>query len=101
MEVINRKMNLTITGSPGVSRENHEQAHSQVQKLVMEKLLLPNVVVKGAYRVGSSDGRSQPRPIIAKLGSTENKIACFKSSNKLKGTDTFILEDVWKDSLAI
>ena len=94
LEDQSRASNLKITGISEVSNENSEQTQRAVQKLVAEKLLVPEVAVQKAYRVGASTDNS--RPIIAKLASADDKYKCFKASSKLKGTDIYLSDDVSK-----
>ena len=57
-----------------------------------------------AFRSGKNPPESSsqnPRPIIAKLPSVTNKIACFKSSNRLKGTSIVISENISKATMDI
>ena len=98
-----KKKNLRITGLPELSSENSEQTQEKVQKLITEKLNLNNVHVKSAYRAGANSMRTsnQPRPIIAKLSSFNEKISCFKASKELKGTNIYLSEDVSKATLDI
>ena len=75
-----KKKNLRITGLPELSSENSEQTQEKVQKLISEKLNLNNVHVKSAYRAGANSMRTnnQPRPIIAKLSSFNEKYNLFQ-----------------------
>ena len=99
-----RVENIRITGLPELPSENSEQTQHKVQKLISEKLELNNIGIISAFRAGKNPPESSsqnPRPIIAKLSSVTNKIACFKSSNRLKGTSIFISEDVSKATMDI
>ena len=103
MDEKGKKKNLRITGLPQLSSEHSEQTQEKVQKLITEKLNVNNVHVKSAYRAGANSMRtnSQPRRIIAKLSSFNEKINCFKASKELKGTNIYLSEDVSKATLDI
>ena len=98
-----RNKNIRITGVPEVGIENSEQSIARVQKLLSEKLRVENVQVSDAYRIGKIQSQSTqgPRPIIVKLLSVNDKICCFKSSIRLKGSNIFISDDVCKATLEI
>lgn len=97
-----KKKNIRITGLPENGSENSEQTQEKVQKLITDTLKLNNVKVKSAFRAGSSmQNNSQPRPIIVKVSSVNEKISCFKASKALKGTNTYISEDVSKATMDI
>ena len=93
-----RSKNIRITGLMEMTNENSEQTQHKVQKLISEKLQLNNVNISSAFRVGKHPPQTSenPRPIVAKLSSVSCKIACFKSSNRLKGSNVYISEDVSK-----
>ena len=101
LEDYNKRKNIRITGMKEVINENNELTQKKVQLLLTEKLKLPNVVVSDAFRAGKSDASTEPRPIIAKLASVADKISCFKASGQLKGTTTYINDDVSKATLDI
>ena len=97
MEDNKRKKNLKITGLEELPNENTEQTQVKVEKLIKENLKLDHPKVISAYRAGPRQfDTTRPRPIIAKLENVEHKILCFKSSNKLKGSNVYIDEDVCK-----
>ena len=93
--------NLRITGIPDVIAENFEQTQDKVQKLLSNKLQLNNVTVLDAYRTGKFSTTNGPRPIIAKLPSVKEKISCLKKSNLLKGSNTYLSEDVSRATMYI
>ena len=90
-----RRKNIRITGLAELSHENSEQTQHKVQKLISENLQLKNVNITSAFRVGKQPSQN-PRPIVAQLSSVNCKVACFKSSNRLKGSNIYISEDVCK-----
>ena len=103
LEDTSRNKNIRITGICEFNNENAEQTQVKVCKLISENLRLENITVTDAYRVGKHTPQLSrgPRPIIAKLTSVNDKISCFKTSNRLKGTDIFISDDVSKATLDI
>ena len=97
-----RRKNVRISGLPDAHNENSEQSLVKVRELISNKLNAPNVEILSASRIGSFDASSeQPRQIIAKLSSVEDKISCFKNSSKLKGSKIFVNEDVSAATLNI
>ena len=93
----NRKENLKIVGIPDTSGEKFEQTWNKAQKLISEKLGLPSMKIIDAYRAGKpSAQQTSSRPIIAKLQSVNDKVSCFKSSIRLKGSEVFLSDDVCK-----
>ena len=59
--------------------------------------------IKSAFRIGNYDPQNSrgPRPIIAELSSVKDKITCFKSSKKLKGSRVYLADDVSKETAEI
>ena len=97
-----KKENLRITGLTEDHNETDEQTQVKVQKMITESLKVGNVKVKTAFRAGPKITRSSgPRPIIAKLFSTKDKLSCFRASSALKGTNIYVSEDVSKATLEI
>ena len=60
------------------------------------KFKLSNFQVKTAYRAGKSSKQNSPCPVIMELSSTHEKISCFKTSQRLRDSDSFLSEDVSK-----
>ena len=74
LEYGTRAKNLRITGVEKTSAENPEKTHAKGQKLIFEKLKLPQIKVQSAYRIGRTTDNNAPRPIIAKISSVPDKI---------------------------
>ena len=92
-----RVKNLRITGLSEQPNENSEQTQHKVEKLISEKLQLENVEISSAFRVGrNSEVSNSPRPIVAEISSVRTKISCLKASNRLKGSNIYVSEDVSK-----
>ena len=67
------------------------------KKIIHDKLGLTNIKVLDAYRVGVRNAQhQQPRPVIAKLSSVRDKVACFRTSKNLKNTNIYISDDISK-----
>ena len=98
LEDESRSGNVRITGLDEIPNENHEQTQHKVQKLLAEKLQLPNVAVCSAFRAGrqQTQGSAVPRSVIARLSSVNNKVAVLKASKLLRGTSVYVSEDVSK-----
>ena len=99
LEDKSRAKNLRISGLREVSEENNEQTTHLAEKFIQEKLEQENVQVKKAYRVGPTG--PNPRQVIVRMHSTDDKIKCLKSSKNLKGTTLYINEDVSPATAAI
>ena len=89
-----RRKNLKILGLAESSSETSEQTRKAVDNLIEKKLLLPDVKVVSAHRVGKVEFGEKPRPIVAKFTSESPKISCLKSSNKLRGSRVFLCDDL-------
>ena len=92
-----------ITGIDEIPNENHEQTQYKVQKLLAEKLQLPNVAVCSAFRAErqQTQGTAVPRSVIARPSSVNNKFAVLKASTLLRGTSVYVSEDVSKATVDI
>ena len=97
----NRRKNLRISGVNEAPNESKEQTTHSVQKFIAEKLGVPDVKVSSAFRINSPNERDEPRHIMAKLSSEDEKIKILKSGSKLKNTTIFINDDVSSATMAI
>ena len=102
LEDFTRKDNLRINGVTEQAGENSEQTLFKVREFVKSKLGLDETAVLSAHRVGATNRNlPQPRTVIAKLSSNEQRNNCLRNSSKLMGTNIFINEDVSPATQAI
>ena len=91
---LTRRKNIKIDGLIDQGDENAESTQLKVQNLLNEKLQMSNIKVEKAYRLKKRSNHQGPRTIIAELSRTEDRNLVLKSASKLKGTNTFINDDV-------
>ena len=95
-----RSKNIRITGLEELKDENSEQTQHKVNKLIKEKLKLKDIHALKSFRAGktvpktNAELKENPRAVIVELSSETDKIACFRSSKTLKGTNIYISDDV-------
>ena len=94
-EDYNRRNNLQITGvEEQAEGETWEQTAIIVNKLLEDKLQLPNIQLERAHRVGKRDNDHRSRPIIARFQRFGDREAVMRNVTKLHGTRIFINEDL-------
>ena len=96
-----KRKNLRISGMGELSNENKEQTTHSVQKLIADKLGVTGVSVCSAFRINRPSQGNEPRQIIAKLSSEDDKIKVLKSGSKLKNSPIFLNDDVSSTTMAI
>ena len=90
-EDYNRQNNLQITGvEEQAEGETWEQTAIIVNKLLEDKLQLPNIHLERAHRVGRRDDDHRSRPIIARFQRFGDREAVMRNVTKLHGTRIFI-----------
>ena len=96
LEDYSRRKNIRIEGIQESPRENWEQTQVKVQEMIDKKLQLENVKVEYAHRISSHQNSNSnlPRTIIARLQHDTDRNTTLRNSWKLKGTQTFINEDL-------
>lgn len=75
------------------SGETWEETTSSVSKLLEDKLQLPAIDLERAHRVGQVRP-SQPRAVVVRFEKFQDREAVLRSARKLKGTGTYINEDL-------
>ncbi len=93
-EDYNRRNNLQIVGLEELQGgETWEQTVKQVTKILQDKLLLPDIRIERAHRIGQVN-TSRHRPIIARFQRYCDREAVLRNASKLRGTQIFINEDL-------
>ena len=88
-----RRRNIIIDGLNGAS-ETTEQSHAKVEKLLKDKLELPDIKIDTAHRISKKDSsKTGPRTLIVRLCKDDNRLKIMKNSKKLKNTGIYINED--------
>ena len=93
---------MRIDGIAEKSNENWERFEEQLQNVFKEKLGLDNVQIEHTHRVRNKrnkDKRTKPRAIVCKILSYKQKKEVLKNVNKLKGTDIFLNEDFFHETI--
>lgn len=100
-EDYSRRNNVRISGveERGAS-ETWEQTAAAVTSLLEEKMQLPGLVVERAHRVGMRRD-DRPRHILARFARYCDRDAVMRNSNKLRGTNIFMNEDLCAASQAV
>ena len=102
LEDLSRSKNLRIVGleEQNNGQENSEQTLDKVQKLVRDKLLLSDVKLSLAYRIGIFEP-TRTRQILVTCEDEKDKKKCLRVCNRLKGTKIYVNEDVSNATLKI
>ena len=96
LEGQSRRSNIILHGVQESPQENWEQTEANFQKVIREKLEIPDDIrVERCHRLGRKR-QNGPRPIIAKLSFFKDKPRIFKQAHKLKGSRVSISEDFTK-----
>lgn len=100
-EDYSRRNNVRISGvEEHEPNETWEQTTVAVTSLLENKLLMPGIELERAHRVGvRRDAR--PRPIVARFSRFCDREAVMRNSNKLRGTNIFVNEDLCASSQAV
>ena len=79
------------------------KSKKKIQKLLAEKLQLPNVAVCSAFRAGNQPTQRSAvlRSVIASLSSVKYKVVDLKAYKLLQGSSVCVLEDVSKATAGI
>ena len=96
-----RRKNLRITGVAELPNESEQQTTHAVQKLISEKMQVPDTKVLKAFRVNSRDGNNTQRSIVAHLATEQDRNNCLRATAKLKNSDVYVNDDVSSTTLAI
>ena len=96
-----RRKNLRITGVAELPNESEQQTTHAVQKLISEKMQVPDTKVLKAFRVNSRDGNNTQRSIVAHLATEQDRNNCLRATAKLKNSDVYVNDDVSSATLAI
>ena len=101
LEDYSRRKNIRIEGIQEHPKENWQQTQVKVQKMINEKLQLENVKVEYAHRISSyqRSNANLPRIIIARLQHDTDRDSALRNSWRLKGTQTFINEDLSESTM--
>ena len=100
-EDYSRRNNLRISGvEEREPSETWEQTAVAVTSLLEEKLQMPGLELERAHRVGVRRD-SKPRPIVARFSRFCDREAVMRNSNKLRGTNIFVNEDLCAASQAV
>ena len=95
LEDYSRRKNIRVEGISDSPKENWQQTQSKVQQIIKEKLQLESVKVEYAHRISHHESNSNtPRTIIARLQHDTDRDMALRNSWRLKGTQTFINEDL-------
>ena len=101
LEDWNRRKNLRISGIPEANSEPTDSTRCLAQNIITEKLGLPEIEIKNAFRAKGASGSEAPRQIIVSLKTERDKISCLKSSSKLKNSNIYVNDDVSAATAAI
>ena len=96
-----RRKNLRITGVAELPNESEQQTTHAVQKLISEKMQVPDTKVLKAYRVSNRDGNNTQRSIVAHLATEQDRNNCLRATAKLKNSNVYVNDDVSSATLAI
>ena len=101
LEDHSRRNNIRVDGLAEQNvNENWEQTAEAVRKLVKDNLgIAENITIERAHRVGRKSSE-KPRTVIAKFLQFKDRDAILRNSNKLKGSNIFISEDLCESSRA-
>ena len=99
LEDHSRRNNLRFEGVSEKPRENWEQTTAQVQELAKKIGINHDIKIDRAHRVGNRSGSSRPRTIIARFHYYSDRELFLRNAHKLKGTRTFVNEDLCQTSL--
>ena len=96
LEDYSRRKNIRVEGIQENPKENWQQTQEKVQKMINEKLQLTDIKVEYAHRISSHQepNTNNPRTIIARLQHDIDRNLALRSSWRLKGTQTYINEDL-------
>ena len=101
LEDHSRRNNLRFEGLPENDQENWEQSENKVRKLLKEKLgFEDSLQIERAHRIGKPQF-GKVRPIVAKFLRFSDRSVILRNSNKLKGSNIYINEDLCENSLEI
>ena len=93
-EDFSRRKNLRIDGLDELNNETSEQTQVKVQKLIENKMKINDIKIDHAHRLKKKDNQQGPRTVIVQLNNAADRDILIRSSHKLKGSFTFINEDL-------
>ena len=93
-EDYSRRNNIHITGMEEIpGGESWEQTAEQVQKLLADKMQLPDLTLERAHRVGQRTAQ-RPRPVVARFLRYGDRELVMRNARKLKGTNIYVNDDL-------
>ena len=99
LEDRSRRCNLAIDVVTEKKAETWEQYEEEIQNIFKEKLDLENINIETAHRLKGKTSSNKPRTIVCKLLSYKQKKEVLKNAKKLKGSNIFINEDFYFETM--
>ena len=99
LEDRSRRWNLRIDGVTEKKGETWEQCEEEIQNIFKEKLGLENINIDRAHCSKGKTSSNKPRTIVCKLLSYKQKKEVLKNAKKLKGSNIFINEDFYFETM--
>ena len=98
-EDFTRRKNIRVDGMQESPKENPEQTQVKIHKILAEKMELKDLKIDVAHRISRPNNYQnssvrEPRTVIVRFSSVEEKELTLKNAFKLKNTGIFLNEDL-------
>lgn len=102
-EDYSRRNNLRFSGLEENVNESWEETQAKIRRLLQNQFKLESVPIERAHRVGPRNilQGSRPRTVVARFNSFNDRQLILRNSQKLKGTNIFISEDLCESSMEL